>query len=159
MSNIMIIMIMLITLNMVVVMMKLLWGDRRRWFDFTLSFIHSSSCFTMITIINSEEEEESSLHIFVHFFVSPNFMWYTHCSWMMKDDIFCIWWRASAILWSAENFPYKPPLSLWLCAGQCFVFVSVFAGTHQRATREIINAWLNSQRFVIRKQFNFSFSS
>ena len=83
---------------LMVVMMKLLGGDRRRWFDFTLSSIHSSSCFTMITIIDSEEEEESSLHIFVHFFVSPNFMWYTHCSWMMKDDIFCIWWRVSNIV-------------------------------------------------------------
>ena len=99
MSKIMIILIMLITLNMMVVMMKLFkWGDRRRRFDFTLSFIHSSSCFTMITIINSEEE--SSLHIFVHFFVSPNFMWYTHCVCAVG------WWRMIHSVFDGEPAQY-----------------------------------------------------
>ena len=121
-----------------VVVMNLWWGDRRRWFDFTLlhSLLHKDHDYRFWRGRRKFSSHICSFLCFTKFHVI-----HTACAVEWWRMIYSVFDGEPAILWSAENFPYSTLhyCGVWLYVSvfaptsvfQCFSFDSVFAPTHQ----------------------------
>ena len=108
---------MLNMLNMVVVM-NLWWGDRRRWFDFTLlhSLLHKDHDYRFWRGRRKFSSHICSFLCFTKFHVI-----HTACAVEWWRMIYSVFDGEPAILWSAENFPYS---TLHYCG--VWLYVSVW---------------------------------